>query len=109
MNTTDKEIKNASDTIDRALSHINETNRGEIAVNILSVVRNLNDNIAYKIWNDIEPSRHVAVNKVAKNFINKPGLQFIGRFDKFLRKSVSHFTPSEDGAERLMLKYFKYL
>ena len=35
--------------------------------------------------------------------------RFIANFDKFLRASVSHFTPSEDGSERLLLKYYKYL
>lgn len=35
--------------------------------------------------------------------------QFVARFDHFLRASVSHFTPSEEGAERLMIKYYRYL
>ena len=33
---------------------------------------------------------------------------FFQKFNKFLQKSVSHFTPSEDGAERLMIKYYQY-
>lgn len=74
MTITDKEILNASDAIDRALSRMDETNRGETAVNILSVVRNLNDHVAWKVWKDLEPnpSDRIAINNVAKEFINKP-------------------------------------
>ena len=109
MDLTEREILKASDAIDKALLRMNKTNRGETAVNILTVVRNLNDHIAYKLWCELEPTTPRDINKVASLFINKRGLQFIWRFDRFLRKSVSHFTPSEDGAERLMLKYFKYI
>ena len=35
--------------------------------------------------------------------------KFIALFDKYLQKSVSHFTPSEDGGERLMIKYYHFL
>jgi len=109
MNQTDKEIQKASDAIDRALSHMNKTNRGETAVNILSVVRNLNDHAASKIWSDIEPNQPMDINKVASKLINKRPFKSIGILDKFLRKSVSHFTPSLDGAERLLIKYYRYL
>ena len=39
----EKEIIKASDAIDKALENINNSNRGEVAVRILSVVRNLNE------------------------------------------------------------------
>lgn len=102
---TDREIIKASDAIDKALASINKNNRGEVSVRILSLVRNLNDNIAEKIWCDIHPEKPCSVNKVGKEFINEPSYRFIGRFYNYLGKSVSHFTPTEDGAERLMLKY----
>lgn len=106
---TDKEIYRASETIDKALAAMNKTNRGEVAVRILSVVRNLNDHIADKVWSDLRPNNPMDINRVAKKFAGIKGYQFISRFDKFLRKSVSHFTPDEEGAERLLLKYYKYI
>lgn len=106
---TDKEIIKASNAIDKALLSINKENRGEVAIRILALVRNLNDNIAEKIWTDLHPNIPRSVNKVGKEFANVPDYQFIGRFYRYLGKSVSHFTPSEDGAERLMLKYYQYM
>lgn len=106
---TDKEINRASDGIDKALSTATRSNRGEVAFRILSVVRNLNDHIAFKIWKDVRPDQKMDINKVASKFGNVRPYQFIARFDHFLRASVSHFTPSEEGAERLMIKYYRYL
>ncbi len=106
---TDREIIKASDAIDRALSECNKDNRGDVAVRIVLTVRNLNDHIADKIWSELYPDNPISVNKVASRFNNVPRYRFIAIFDKYLRKSVSHFTPSEDGAERLMLKYYRYI
>lgn len=107
--TYDKEILNASRAIDKALARMNKENRGETAVNIVTVVRNLNDNIAFKIWQEVRPGQAMGINKVASQFVSIRPYQFIGRFNKFLQKAVSHFTPSEDGAERLLIKYYRYL
>ena len=106
---TDEEIKNASNIIDKNLERINDDNRGEISTNILNAVRNLNDNIAYKIWNDKFPDKPMNINKVASRFASVSGCQFIAQFDKCMRKSLSHFTPSEEGAIFLLSKYYKYI
>ena len=60
---TDKEINRASDGIDKALSTATRSNRGEVAFRILSVVRNLNDHIAFKIWKDVRPDQKMDINK----------------------------------------------
>lgn len=104
---TDKEIMKASDAIDKAFAAMTKENRGETAQRILNAVRNLNDHIADKLWSNLNPSQPMDVNKVASKMNGK--YRFISNFDKFLRASVSHFTPSEDGSERLLLKYYKYL
>ncbi len=109
MDTNDKEIINASHAIDIALAKMNKDNRGEVAIGMLSVVRNLNDHIALKVWRGLEPNQPMSINKVAKKLISRAPYQFIGRFDKYLQKSLSHFTPDEDGAERLSIKYYPYL
>lgn len=106
---TEREILKASDGIDKALLSITRKNRGEVAFRILAIVRNLNDHVADKIWKDLRPNQKMGINKVASKFCTLSPYQFIARFDKFLRASVSHFTPSEEGAERLMLKYYRYI
>lgn len=106
-NLTDKEIQKASNAIDKAFAAMTRQNRGETAQIILNAVRNLNDHIADKLWSDLYPQQPMSVNKVASKMTGMYG--FIARFDRFLRASVSHFTPSEDGSERLLLKYYKYL
>lgn len=106
---TDELIRNASNHIDKNLERLNDDNRGEISTNILSVVRNLNDSIAYKIWSDKYPDKPVNINKVASKFGSVSGCQFIAKFDNCLRKSLSHFTPSEEGAIFLLSKYYKYM
>ncbi len=106
---TDEEIKNASNIIDKNLERLNDDNRGEISTNILNAIRNLNDNIAYKIWNDKFPDKPMSINKVASKFTSVSGCQFIAQFDKCMRKSLSHFTPSEEGSIFLLSKYYKYI
>lgn len=103
---TDKEIYNASAAIDEAFAVMTKENRGKTARAILKNVRDLNDHIADKVWADIS-AQPMDLNKVASKLSGK--YRFISRFDHFLRSSVSHFTPSEDGAERLLIRYYKYL
>lgn len=106
----DREIINSSIAIDKALATISKTNRGEVAVRILSVVRNLNDNFAYKLWCDLYPTQPATINKVAGRFMSaNKQYKFIAKFNTFLQNSVSHFTPSEEGAERLLIKYYRYI
>ena len=110
MNTlTDREIQKESDAIDKALLTITKTNRGEVALRIVTVVRNLNDHIAYKVWQELRPNQEMGLQKVASKFDTLRPYQFIARFDKFLRASVSHFTPTEEGAERLLIKYYRFI
>lgn len=104
---TNKEILKASDAIDEAFAEMTPQNRGKISLQIVKIARDLNDHIADKLWSDINPQQPMSVNKVASKMQGR--YRFIAHFDKFLQKSVSHFTPSYDGAERLLLKYYKYL
>ena len=109
LNDTDSEIIKASNAIDKALLSFNKSNRGEVAIRILSIVRNLNDNIALKLWLDLHPNEMKSVKNVAKEFASEKNYKFISIFHKYLSKSVSHFTPTEDGADRLILKYYQYI
>ena len=103
------DIINASNAIDDALSVMNKENRGKTSRAILKNVRDLNDAIALGIWQDLYPTRPMGINKAAQQFFTDRNYKILGRFDKFIQKSLSHFTPSEDGAERLLIKYYRYL
>lgn len=109
MYNVDVEIETANSAIEEELDEINENNRGKVARRILKSTRDLNDNIAYKIFKDLYPLENADLKNVAKKFCNIKGYQFISKFNNYLQKVVSHFTPSDDGAERLFLKYYEYL
>ena len=89
----EKEIIKASDAIDKALENINNSNRGEVAVRILSVVRNLNDHIAYKIWHEEKPNQPMDLQKVASKFSQIGKYKFIARFDSFFTSVSFSFHP----------------
>ncbi len=103
------DILNASNAIDDALSIMTKDNRGKTSRAILKNVRDLNDAIALGIWQDLYPDKPMSINKAAQQFFTDKTYKIIGRFDKFIQKALSHFTPSEDGSERLLIKYYRYL
>lgn len=75
-NLTDREIMKASDAIDKALASATRNNRGEVALRIALVVRNLNDHIADKIWKEMRPGQQRDINKVARFFNTVSPYQF---------------------------------
>lgn len=109
MEYTMNEIIKANQYIDAKLEEMNAENRAAKSLEIVLAVRNLNDNIALTLYNELFPGKPMGVNKAGAQFMSNKELRFISKFHKFLNESVSHFTPSEDGAERLMIKYYDYL
>ena len=107
-NLIDLDIMDASNSIDDALAEMSDNNRGKTSRTILKSLRDLNDSVALKIWQDLYPKKNMGINKAAQQFITHSTYKIIGKLDKFLQKALSHFTPSEDGAERLMIKYYRY-
>ena len=84
--------------------------RALISQNLLGQSRNLVEHIAVKIsgqgadmdvnWDTIQ---------AAKDFIKRNNKYlFIRQFHIFLQESKSHYTPDSEGAERLVLKYYRY-
>lgn len=109
MYNNELEISRINNAIEEDLDEITLENRGKIARRILKSTRDLNDNVAYKIYKKFYPNEGVSLKNVAKKFVNIKGYKFIYNFDHYLQKVVSHFTPSDDGAERLLIKYYEYL
>lgn len=91
--------------------HSHQPDRGLISQNILGHLRNLVEHIAVKIANStINATIDYQGIKSALRYIkgfNK--YAFLSHFHNCLQESKSHYTPNDEGAERLMMKYHPYL
>ena len=84
--------------------------RALISQNLLGQSRNLVEHIAVKISGQ---GADIDVNwdtiQAAKDFIKQNNKYlFLRQFHTFLQESKSHYTPDSEGAERLVLKYYRY-
>ena len=87
--------------------------RGLLSENLLAQLRNLVEDVAIFV-NNTENSLSLDTNynnvgSSMKYVASVKKYKYINAFHKFLQSTVSHYTPSEDDAERLMLYYYKYL
>ena len=86
--------------------------RGLLSQNLLSHSRDLVEHIAVKILayaksQDLDSGPDTIPE--ALSFIKREQKhQFLTRFHEFLQESTSHYTPDDDGAERLMVKYYHF-
>lgn len=84
--------------------------RALVAQNFLSFSRDLVEHIAVKIYGE---GKDIVVGmytiKQAMEYLKRNNrYQFLRSFHGFLQESESHYTPENEGAERLMLKYYQY-
>ena len=84
--------------------------RALVSQNLLSYSRNLVEHIAVKLYGE---GRDIIVGlqtiKPAMEYIKRDNrYQFLRSFHGFLQESESHYTPENEGAERLALKYYQY-
>ena len=108
------EIKYICSVIDKNISaHSILNDRGLLSENILSQLRNLTEDIAILInnkENSLELDCHYENVGTSMDFVtSKSKYKYIKKFHDFLQSTVSHYTPGENDAERLMLYYFRYL
>lgn len=106
-----EEIENINKTICKNIENMNINERGFYSQNILANLRNLVETVCLKIYsNDQDLEVNYDNIKKALSIISTKGkYRFLSRFHKFLRITTSHYTPSEENSERLMLKYYEYL
>lgn len=112
MNEFDENIKIISDNICKNIETLSINQRGLISQNILNNLRNLIEAIDQKIYSEIqriELNNYQDIEKAIKYVASQGNLKFLSRFHKFLQVSVSHYTPDEDSAVRLMLKYYEWM
>lgn len=113
FNSIDKKIMEANSNIERNINKFSDNDRGFLSQNILNALRTFVEYIAVKIY---LTGRKETINydnrtvKIALDDIKCRGnIKFIERFHYYLQISRSHYVENDDSAERLMLKYYKYL
>lgn len=110
----EQEIKYICNVIDKNIeAHKILKDRGLLSENILSQLHNLTEDVAIFI-NNTENSlsldtHYNNVDDSIKYVSSVKKYKYISVFHKFLQSTASHYTPSEDDAERLVLYYFRYI
>lgn len=92
------------------LIDFDKVSRGFIAQNLLAQSRNLVEHVAVKIYGqgkDIEANRET-IPAALEYWRRSNKYLFLRQFHLFLQESKSHYTPDNEGAERLVLKYYRY-
>ena len=110
----EKEIQYISRVIEKNITYYQTLNdKGFLSENILSQLRNLVEDVAILINNKenrLDLDTHYENIEPSLSFIKKnPRYKFIIEFHEFLKGTASHYTPSEDGAEKLVSFYFRYI
>lgn len=111
MNKIVKEILTINENIEGNIEKITDIERGFYSQNILNNLRNFVEHVALLIYsngNDID-NTYDNIKKALKYIKSQGKFRFLNNFHRFLQVVVSHYTVDEDSAERLMLKYYKYL
>lgn len=112
--SVEKEIKYISNVIEKNISYYKTLlDKGFLSENILSQLRNLVEDIAILINNKINSknldTNYENISPSIEFLKGKPKYKFIIEFYDFLKGTASHYTPNEDGAERLVSFYFRYI
>lgn len=112
MNEFDRNILIVNENICKNIANITKDDRGFRSQNILNNLRHLVEAVDQRIYSEIEPiklNKYEDIEKSVSYVASKGNLRFLNRFHYFLQAAVSHFIPDEDGAIRLMLKYYEWL
>ena len=112
MNEFDRNILIVNENICKNIASITEEDRGFRSQNILNNLRHLVEAIAQRIYSEKETitlNKYDDIERSVSYVASRGELRFLNRFHYFLQAAVSHFIPDEDGATRLMLKYYEWL
>lgn len=112
MKTIDEYIKTDDKAICENIDDLEYKTRDKVAQNILSYFRNLVEHIAVRVYSEEHENAFVDYDTIPKavEFLKTSNeFYFLRKFHQLLQESRSHYTPDNDGAERLLLKYYEYL
>ena len=112
MNEFDQNIVTISDNICKNIASITDVDRGFVSQNIINNLRNLVEAVDQRIYSEyasITLNKYDDIKRAVSYVASRGDLRFLDRFHYYLQASASHFSPDEDGATRLMLKYYEWL
>ena len=112
MNEFDQNILIISENICKNIASMTNNDRGFVSQNILNCLRNLVEAVDQRIYSEQESitlNKYADIIRALTYVASRTDLRFLERFHYYLQASASHFTPDEDGATRLMLKYYEWL
>lgn len=111
--SVDKRIIEADSNLEKNISKIPKNDRGFLSQNLLNGLRTFIEYIAFKIYLEWKNETINYDNKTIRDALDyiksKGNIKYIERFHYYLQISRSHYIENDDSAERLMLKYYKYL
>ncbi len=111
----EKEIAYISKVIEKNIYYYNNVlkDKGFLSENILSQLRNLVEDVVILINNKNNginlDSSYLNVEQSMNYVKTKKEYKHLYEFHKYLQGTASHYTPSEDGAERLVRYYYRYI
>lgn len=110
MQEIDVRILELNQTVCENIDLIDFTSRGLVSQNVLSQSRHLVEHIAMKAYSmEYDLVIDYLDIKASMEFVKTDNKYlFLRNFHAFLQESRSHYGSSHEGAERLILKYYKY-
>lgn len=111
LSKIDSELYNLDKAICRHIDNISRDSRGVVSQDVLSDLRHYIEHIMFKIYDNGRNLDLTYENiQNAINYIFHIGkYKLLRKFHKMLQIVVSHYKPTEENSERLMLKYHVYL
>lgn len=111
----EKEISYISKVIEKNIYYYDSClkDKGFLSENILSQLRNLVEDVAILLNNKINnlnlDTHYDNIHESFDAIKGKNQYKFLCDFYEYLKGTVSHYTPNEDSAERLVKHYFRYI
>ena len=105
----DDQIKISSDAICKLIRQSSEDERGFLSQNIIDKLRTFVEAVSVKVSGENTYNYKIFQNKGKLYVASRGDLKFLSNFHRSLQKTVSHYLPTEENSERLMLKYHEYL
>lgn len=106
-------IYNLNNAICRHIENISRDSRGEVAQDVITDLRTFTEHIMLKIYSNFKgvplALEYDNICSAQKYIYSNGKYKWLGNFHKMLQSVVSHYKPSEEASERLMLKYYEYL
>ncbi|MDI6414854.1 AAA family ATPase [Solobacterium moorei] len=111
LSKIDSELYNLDNAICRHIDNLSRDSRSVVAQDVLSDLRHYLEHIMFKIYDDGKnlDVTYDNIQNAIKYIFSTGKYKLLRSFHKMLQIVVSHYKPTEENSERLMLKYYEYL